>query len=75
MELSAAALKILLIAIIEVMGMDIMGSLALTARGYKHMYIQVVGDYFSKWVEMIPLPDIGTGGFCSKRWQILLEKQ
>ena len=20
-------------------------------------------------------PDLGTGGFCSKRWQILLEKQ
>ena len=40
----------------EVMAMDIMGPLPLTARGNK--YVLVVADSFSKWVEIIPLPDM-----------------
>ena len=40
----------------EVIAMDIMGPLPLTARGNK--YILVVWDYFSKWVEILPLQDM-----------------
>eukprot|EP00117_Sycon_ciliatum_P026749 scpid51688/ scgid5115/ Gypsy retrotransposon integrase-like protein 1 len=37
-------------------GMDIMGPLPVTPRGNR--YILVVGDYFTKWYEAFPLPDI-----------------
>ena len=36
--------------------MDIMGPLPETPRGNR--YILVVGDYFTKWKEAYPLPDI-----------------
>lgn len=34
---------------------DILGPLPITPRGNK--YILVVMDYFSKWVEVLPIPD------------------
>ena len=37
----------------SVMAMDIMGPFPVTSRGFR--YILVVGDYFSKWLELIPL--------------------
>ena len=40
----------------EVIALDIMGPLPLTARGNK--YTLVVGDDFSKWVEILPLQDM-----------------
>ena len=35
--------------------MDIMGPLITSSRGNK--YVLVVGDYFTKWTEVYPLPD------------------
>ena len=37
------------------LGVDILGPLPLTPRGNK--YVLVVADYFSKWVEIFPVPD------------------
>ena len=37
------------------MAMDILGPLPLTERGNK--YVLVCGDYFSKWMECIPIPN------------------
>ena len=36
--------------------MDILGPLPTTARGNK--YILVVGEYFTKWIEAYPMPDV-----------------
>ena len=36
--------------------MDIMGPLPETPRGYR--YVLVVGEYFTKWKEAYPLPDM-----------------
>ena len=36
--------------------MDILGPLPLTSRGNK--YVLVVGDYFTKWVEAYPMPNM-----------------
>jgi hypothetical protein len=36
--------------------MDILGPLPLTDRGNK--YILVLGDYFTKWVESYPIPNM-----------------
>ena len=39
--------------------MDILGPLPLTDRGNK--YVLVVGDYFTKWVEAYPMPNMEAG--------------
>ena len=39
----------------ERMAIDILGPLPWTDNG--NAYIMVVGDYFTKWMEAIPIPD------------------
>ena len=36
--------------------MDILGPLPVTERGHK--YVLVLGDYFTKWVEALPMPNM-----------------
>ena len=36
--------------------MDILGPLPVTERGHK--YVLVLGDYFTKWVEAFPMPNM-----------------
>jgi hypothetical protein len=43
---------------------DILGPLSWTDNGNK--YIMVVGDYFTKWMEEIPIPDAEAKTFCRK---------
>ena len=40
---------------LERMAIDILGPMPVTEKGNK--YILVVGDYFTKWMEALPLPD------------------
>ena len=39
----------------ERIALDIMGPLPVTHRGNK--YILCIGDYFTKWMEAVPLPN------------------
>jgi transglutaminase/protease-like cytokinesis protein 3 len=41
----------------ERMAIDILGPLPRTDNGNTCTYIMVVGDYFTKWMEAIPIPD------------------
>ena len=56
----------------SVVAMDIMGPFPVTARGYK--YILVVGDYFSKWLELIPLSDMTAAHVASRFVEIVVSR-
>ena len=49
--------------------MDILGPLPLTDRGNK--YILVLGDYFTKWVESFPIPNMEAKLLLTCLWVIL----
>ena len=45
-------------ALMDRVAMDILGPLPITPRQNK--YVLVVGDYFTKWTEAFPIPDMAT---------------
>ena len=56
----------------SVVAMDIMGPFPVTSLGHK--YILVVGDYFSKWLELIPLSNMTAECVASRLVEIVVSR-